>query len=219
MDVLSFSKEIAHSLKLASDHPENLIHDDLLCIPPFVGGGTIKLIIIGQDPTIRNEKSRGRIKVTLNLDKPNSLQNYVLDICRQLGMGLENVYATNLFKYFYTTPPAGTPEVLRQHLDPNLALLRQELALYPGVPVITLGEPVLQLLTDPTQKVRSYWDYNPLSGMSSGQFTLCEASQNKLARDFFPLPHQPSLRKRFYKENLQGYLGFISNQAITGIKN
>ena len=34
----------------------------------------IKLIFIGQDPTVRRKESRGKINVTLNLDKENSLK-------------------------------------------------------------------------------------------------------------------------------------------------
>jgi hypothetical protein len=51
-------------------------------------------------------------------------------------------------------------DVLYAHLEPNLELLKEELSQYKGIPIITLGEPVLQLLTHPKAKVHEYWDYN-----------------------------------------------------------
>jgi uracil-DNA glycosylase len=210
MDILEKAKQIRDDLKNSSDFELNTINNVLYPIEPFIGEGKIKLIIIGQDPTIRNEKSRANIKYTLNLDKSNSLQTYVIkSICEPLGIKLENVYATNVFKYFYTYPPADTPEVLQKHLEPNLNLLLDELEQYPNVPVITLGEPVLKLLCNPKAKVREYWDYNSKTGKSDLNFKLCQTADNKINRDFYPFPHQPSLRKVFYKNTIGEYVRFV----------
>ena len=35
----------------------------------FRGSGEIKLVILGQDPTVKNQKSLAKIKTVLNLDK------------------------------------------------------------------------------------------------------------------------------------------------------
>ena len=201
--------KIRNQLKSEHDCIENPIDDTLPIIPPFDGLGNIKLIVIGQDPTVKNNNSRSKISCTLNLDKNNSLKRYIEQICFGLGMDLENVYATNIFKYFYTVPPAKTMKVLYQHLEPNLQLLDAELANYKNAIIITLGEPVLKLLTDDKNKVRKYWDYDVKTGISNMKFSFVEAKENKLGRDFYPFPHQPSLRKDFYRNTLNDYLKFV----------
>jgi uracil-DNA glycosylase len=128
-------------------------------------------------------------------------------------ISLENVYATNLFKYFYTIPPAGTMKVLRNHLEPNLELLKQELSEYKNIPVITLGEPVLQLLTNEKAKVREYWGYDKNSGRTNGNFTFSSSKENNLDYVIFPFCHQPSLRKNFYKDTLMDYIKFMKNKT------
>ena len=201
--------KIRNSLKSNRDIKENQIDLTLNIIPPFVGSKIIKLIIIGQDPTVKNNNSRSKISCTLNLDKNNSLKRYIEHICSGIGISLENVYATNVFKYFYTVPPANTLNVLYQHLEPNLHLLTAELENYKDAIIITLGEPVLKLLTNDKNKVRKYWDYNSTTKISNGNFTFVKASENLLKRDFYPFPHQPSLRKEFYKNTLNEYQKFV----------
>ena len=62
----------------------------------------VKLIILGQDPTIQNPNSRAKVDVVLNLDKSNSLRTYISGITRDLGIDIDkNVYATNLLKCFF----------------------------------------------------------------------------------------------------------------------
>lgn len=212
MNIVEEASRIISELKASMDHKSNPIDETLPIIPEFIGKGTIKLIIIGQDPTIQNVASRRNISCTLNLDKSNSLTRYVERICREFGITLNNVYATNLFKYFYTVPPSGTPEVLQQHLKPNLELLKKELAPFNSVPVITLGEPVLRLLTGPAEKVRRFWDYNPETRETNGSFLFSLAKDNLLGRDFYPFPHQPSIRKKFYDNNFSGYSRIIKIQ-------
>ncbi|MBQ4548575.1 MAG: hypothetical protein IJA42_05240 [Bacteroidales bacterium] len=97
------------------DDPANPIDFDLSPVKPYIGDEEIKLIIIGQDPTIRNIQRRKYINTTLNLDKNGALKTYVENICRELDISVQNVYATNIFKYFYSIPPADTPNVLIKH--------------------------------------------------------------------------------------------------------
>lgn len=184
----------------------NKIDCSLAPIPPFRSDGPIRLVIVGQDPTVRNVAQRGKIRCTLNLDREHgALRKYVDRICLGLDLSLENVYATNLFKYFYTAPPSDTPEVLAAHLRPNLELLKTELSEFEECAIITLGEPVLRLLAGAKQKVRNYWDYKGCG------FHYIRAEENILNRRIFPLPHQPSMRKEFYKDKLQKYLRYMSS--------
>lgn len=205
--------KLRSKLKLEKDLINNPIDMMLDPLPPFKGSGEIKLIIIGQDPTIKNKDQRKKIRITLNLDKNGSLKSYISGICSSLGFGIDNVYATNVFKYFYKDPPAQTLDVLCCHLEPNLRLLRTELLTYPNLPIITLGEPVLQLLSRiPVDKVRRYWDY--ANGFSGHSFKKC--SDNNLGRPFYPLPHQPSCGRKFYSENLKQYLDFVRRDFTKG---
>ncbi len=205
--------KIRNKIKAELDSEENPIDMELDPVEPFKGSDDIKLIIIGQDPTIKNPLSRKHIKKALNLDKTfGSLRTYIEDvICAGLGLKLQNVYTTNIFKYFYTDPPARTSEILFEHLDMNLRLLRNELNIYPDVPVIALGEPVLQLLSeDNYDKVRRYWDYR--KGISGLNFRKCK--DNNLDRPFYPFPHQPSSVRKFYSETIDQYLNFVKKDFI-----
>jgi len=206
------AKKLRDKLAIENDFVKNPIDLELNVIPPFMGDSEIKLIVIGQDPTIGNVKSRKNISCTLNLGKNNSLKTYISSICERLGITLENVYATNLFKYFYTYPPADTQEVLQAHLEPNLEFLKQELNEYKGLPVITLGQPVLQLLCGKKALVRNYWGYEKKTGKTNGSFSYSIGSENKLNRDFYPFPHQPSIIKEFYKNTLDSYTQFMRNK-------
>lgn len=178
-------------------------------IKPYIGNDDIRLIIIGQDPTVKNINSRKKIETTLNLDKNNALTLYISNICKGLGLSLSNVYATNLFKYFYTYPPASTMDVLYKHLQPNLKLLRKELEAYPLCPIITLGEPLLKLLTNSSEKVRNYWDYHLNTGTTGHSFLYSKDTLNCLGRNFFPFPHQPSIRKKFYNDTFDSYIEYV----------
>lgn len=199
MDIIERVREIMQNLK---DFPENEIDINRRPIPPFKGNEEIRLIIIGQDPTVKNIKTRDKINTTLNLDKKGALKIYITDICNALGIGLENVYATNVFKYFYTIPPAKTINVLADHFQPNEELLIEELSLYPNIPIITLGEPVLKLLTDMKNKVRKYWGYDKVGFSYTSLY-------NHMA---FPFPHQQTKNKDFYKNHFDNYLSFVKKQ-------
>lgn len=185
-------------------------------IPPYCKAESIsdiKLIIIGQDPTIRNTKTRKNIKFTLNLDKQNSaIRRYLEFVCKELEIDLDSqVYATNLYKCFFHIPPADNPEILTKHLKPWLEFLNLELSIFKqNIPIITFGEPLIkQLITSKHKKVRYYWNYveNTTSNLD---FRNVSNSESKLNRSFFPFPHQPSFNRiRFYKKYILNYLNFM----------
>ena len=189
-------------LELPND-PANPIDFDLSPVKPYIGDEDIKLIIIGQDPTIRNIQRRKYINTTLNLDKNGALKTYVENICRELDISVQNVYATNIFKYFYSIPPADTPNVLIKHKTQNIELLRKEIECYKDSPIITLGEPVLRLLTNEGEKVRDYWNFQERG------YKYLSPDNNILRRYIFPFPHQPSMRKLLYKSNFKDYIKYM----------
>ena len=190
------------------DDPANPIDFDLSPVKPYIGDEEIKLIIIGQDPTIRNIQRRKYINTTLNLDKNGALKTYVENICRELDISVQNVYATNIFKYFYSIPPADTPNVLIKHKTQNIELLRKEIECYKDSPIITLGEPVLRLLTDEGEKVRDYWNFQERG------YKYLSPDNNILRRYIFPFPHQPSMRKHLYSSNFDNYIDYMKRVVL-----
>lgn len=206
MNIVAKTLKIRDSL---TDYEENHIDTDLAPVLPFIGNGRIKLVVIGQDPTITKVKERRKIKKTLKLDAPGPLKRYIESICTGLEITIENVYATNLFKYFYEKKPASTPKVLAAHLESNLALLKKKLSEYSDCIIITLGEPVLQLLTDKKHFVKDYWGYK------NGKFHYLEPDENKLKLRLYPFAHLPSInspRSSFYRDHLYMYILYVKNQ-------
>ncbi len=199
--------------------------DSTLPVPtPHRGQGAIKLIVLGQDPTVKRPESRKAISTALNLDKKGSVNAYLTRICAGLGIELtENVYATNLYKNFFVRPPTQISEidVFQAFLDAWPPLLQDELATWADIPVITLGEPLLAPLvgSNVSAKVRDYWGYTPQ--WQAGQvkpFAYIKAADNQLHRVTFPFPHQPSLRKLFYKARMDDYIAFVKSVAFAQTK-
>jgi len=182
----------------------------------------IRLIVIGQDPTVKNEASRETIKTVLNLDKTHgSLYKYISLICEGLGLDLgQHVYATNYAKNFFIRPPTQIVDcnVLHEFSQYWLPLLQEELSLFPSQAIVTLGEPLLRaLLIDPKKAfVSQYWGYTPNWVTTKTVFSFVSEDENRLGRRLFPFPHQPSLRKRFYSAKLQSYLLYMKNTMTQG---
>ncbi|MBI3732782.1 MAG: hypothetical protein HY259_04905 [Chloroflexi bacterium] len=184
----------------------------------YCGTGEVRLIILGQDPTVLSEKGRRKIRTVLNLDRGGSLKTYLAKLCSGLGIQLEeNVYATNLLKNFFVVQPTKIADksVLRRFAEAWLPVLATELAPYESVPVITLGEPVLALIINAGSSpfVKAYWDYRAHEEAGRpGHFSHLTASQNRLGRDIFPFPHQPSMRQPFYSATIDHYLDYVRDE-------
>lgn len=216
------AKEILDSL---ASHPK-LSHfiDYQLPIPKvYQGIDIIKLIILGQDPTIKNIKNRASVTTVLNLNKPRgSLYNYLSRICIKLDIDLENVYATNYLKNFFINSPTRITEInIFEEFAPYwLPLLREELAQFSQVPIITLGQPLLSAIVyeGTSSLVRDYWGYtlNWKSG-EKGTYRCLESDKNILKHVVFPFPHQPSIGKRFYIERFRKYIAFMKRQVNIGV--
>lgn len=193
--------------------------DQRFSIPqPYLGSEEIRLIILGQDPTVKKEADRGNINTCLNLDKRGSMVSYLSKVCIRLGLTLKaNVYGTNYIKNFFKHPPTKIKEIDVLAIASSYwhPLLQKELAAFPDAIIISLGEPLLSLLVlDPDKrKVRKYWGYRKgwkIDGPSL--FSFVEANESNIKRSFFPFPHQPSLRKEFYRGNLDAYIAFVASE-------
>jgi hypothetical protein len=208
--------------KLTSDPKLSRYVDKKRPIPKvFQGSGEIKLVFLGQDPTVKDIASRDKIKTVLNLDKSENLRNYLNRICTRLGLNLdENAYATNYFKNFFIKPPTQIKDIdIFKEFSPGwLHILVDELNHFPGVPIITLGEPLHQLLVNygVSPKVRDYWGYTPnWKQGETGELKMLKPEQNILNRLIFPFPHQPSLMKKIYKDRLERYIDFVKAECFS----
>jgi hypothetical protein len=222
-DSLDIQQEATKVLtQLKADQSLRGFVDATLPIPqPFLGTGDIRLILLGQDPTVKNPASRRRITTVLNLDKPGALKDYLSGICEALALSLDqHVYATNYLKNFFVKPPTQIDEInaFRLFGPMWLPLLREELAEFPQAPIIALGEPLLGALVlgHARRLVREYWGYTPRwkSG-ETGPFNYVAAENDRLGRTVFPFPHQPSIAKRFYAERLADYTAFVRQEALS----
>lgn len=187
---------------------------------PFRGVGEIRLVVLGQDPTIQNAKYRSYIRTTLLLDQPGHLKNYLQRICKGLGIELEsNVYATNLLKNFFITPPDQIrkkhPEFSQQISSYWIPLLREEISVFPNIPILTLGEPVINCLMKKKRwlLIRNYWGYEG-PGNYNEDFKMIMPEDNILERIIFPFPHIHGLQKRFYSTQMDKYIDYIKNRIM-----
>ena len=185
--------------------------------PPthFRGKGEIKLIILGQDPTVHDSDKRKNIKVTLLLNQPGSLRRYIEEICKGLDINLgKNIYATNLLKNFFTIPPdikrKEDPQFLQKAAEYWITLLKEEIEEFKNIPVLTLGEPVLNCLTKTHDEVliRYSWGFEE-PGQYGEKRGYINPPENVLNRIIFPFPHLPGLKHKIYKQQMDGYLKFI----------
>lgn len=216
-------KHILHIEKKLKTTKTLLLRDSILqndidfshdFIPPFSTAdriSKIKLVFIGQDPTVRRTESRRKINVTLNLDKENSLKTYLRKVCETLEIDLnQEVYATNLYKCFFKFPPADDQTILTRQFKIWMDFLINELNEFKNSIFITLGEPLInQLIHSNNRKVKYYWDY--IGQTKSGKNFKCnEPFENYLQKRIYPIAHQPTWnRNDFYKTYLSDFLDYI----------
>lgn len=196
--------------------------DSTLPIPkPFKGSGEIKLIVLGQDPTIPELLKRKSIKTVLNLDKKGGMCTYLAMVCNDLGIRLtENVYATNLYKNFFNYPPTQITEVdiFQTFITPWLPLLQKEIAQFEDLPVLTLGNPILAPLVKNkvSAKMAYYWGY--ILNWKVGRidpFRCLKAEDNRLDRTIFPFPHGRTRNHPFYVAQRSSYTLFMKSMVFS----
>ena len=202
-------KEVSVDEKICSDLCETNKHLPV----PFSNAKSVsdvKLIIIGQDPTVREKETRARIKTVLMLDESKHLKSYISLICSELGVSFDEIYATNLYKCFFNIPPQDDEKILTRHFRYWIELLIEEVNTFPDASVITLGQPVIkQLIHTGSKELKTYWDYIGNS-TSSRRYSSVPSENNFLQRTFYPLPHLPSYNQnKFYKNYFKDYCGFV----------
>ena len=138
------------------------------------------------------------------------LRTYLEKVCKGLDIRLdENIYATNLLKNFFTRPPdqinEEDPQFFQKAADHWIPLLREEIEEFKNVPVLPLGEPVLNCLVESSDwvSIRNYWRYEG-PGKYGKNFHYINPDDNVLGRFVFPSPHIPGLTHKFYRQQLDG---------------
>jgi len=206
--------------KLAISEISSYIDTSLTPPDPFRGRGKIRLIILGQDPTVQDPEYRKKIKVILLLNQPGGLRTYLANVCKSLDMNLdENIYATNLLKNFFTVPPDSLhktkPKFFQKVADYWIPLLREEIEEFENVPILPLGEPVLNCLTKSSDRIliRNYWGYEG-PAQYGWNFNYIKPTENVLSRVIFPFPHIPGLSHKIYRQQMNGYLAFMKEHIF-----
>lgn len=201
--------------KLRSSELKRYIDDTGLSAPlPFRGSGPIKLIILGQDPTVRSMKHRQEIKVTLLLDKPGRLPNYLRDVCGKLGLDFErNLYATNILKNFFIDRPDQLakkeyPGLIQQAFAYWRNFLLEELSEFKDLPVITLGEPVVNCLSVSPVLIRDFWGFQG-PACYDGEMKHILPNENILHSHIFPFPHIHGFGHKIYRNGLSRYTSYM----------
>lgn len=208
----------AYSLILSKPHLREYVDIRHEIPKVFRGTGKIKLIVIGQDPTIINKASRKNITWVLGLDKSGKMQRYIHRICEGLGLDpLKELYATNLFKNFFEEPPDHSSGILNKFFGPWFSVLKEEIAAYPGVPVVVLGDPVLNFIAGDGELkyVRNFWGYHEDWKKGANEpFKHLPPNENLLKANIYPFPRVSSIIKEFYFERFDNYISYIKSTFI-----
>ena len=211
------TEEITETLR-SSDLGKYIDRSGLVAPIPFRGEGEIKLIVLAQDPTVRKMRHRQELKVTLQLDKEHAegrLPKYLRDICGKLGLDLDqNLYATNIVKNFFTDRPDQIDRSIIQRAFPYWAeLLNQELGEFKDIPIITLGEPVINCFMPKPIKIKYYWGFQG-PRLYNGEMKHIVPTENTLQRHIFPFAHIHGLKYSLYNGNLTRYVSYMKEYVI-----
>jgi len=200
--------------------------DPSLPVPkPFVGTGDIRLVILGQDPTVDEMSTRQAITTVLMLDKKGSnLHQFITDICTSLHISLDkNAYATNVCKNFFTEPPknVAATDLIGLSWPKWRPLLVEELARFPKAAILTLGKPILRVLVrdSAVKDLKHYWGHVGDKAMARhGEYRLVEVQHSRLGRPFFPFPHITNIRAtELYRTHRDNYLSFVRKEIVGGM--
>jgi uracil-DNA glycosylase len=182
----------------------------------FIGSERTELIIIGQDPTTGSEGTHGPCNVVFCIDRNHNIKSFLeREICSPIGRSFDRqVYATNLIKCFLWEPPATAIRKDRSLVpllsEPWLPLLREEVDRFPGVPIVTLGDPALWMLCIRVGcELKEFWGHRGEGRTDHGEMSFVQSNESRLGRPFFPFPHIKTNLIPFYAENFKHYAEFM----------
>jgi uracil-DNA glycosylase len=130
---------------------EELNSSCVLNVPAYYKQGSgPKVMLIGQDPTIRNENVK--VECVLMLNKPtNQLYRWLLSMLGEDNYREATIYATNAIKCTLESVPnkkAGGDKILRDHFNNCKNYLTLEVKKFKPDLVIAFGEPCHKLITE-----------------------------------------------------------------------
>jgi len=181
--------------------------------PYFREGDELRLMLIGQDPTISRKPER--VQYVLMLDQPNgSLSRWLRE--EVLGEDIFKsctLYATNLVKCGFREPPPsrlGGLKFLRPYFDNCKDHLAEEISGFEPTLVLTLGEPAHKLFIT-TLDNRSDFSED-MKNAFTGKFV--KAKLRDVEFDYSPCLHIKTFRVAEtygdrlirFKRGLAGYL-------------
>ncbi len=185
---------------------------DLQVKPYLKNSNGVRVMLIGQDPTIH--KKNDRVKRVLMLDQPNSqLSRWLRNLFGEETFNSLIIYATNLIKCSFPEPPyttaKGTIKKLKPYFEKCNEYLRSELVNFRPELVLTLGEPAHKLFVSFLDNADDLID--SMQGAFTGRFA--KASKDGLEFDYSPCLHIRTFRVddvygdrvRRFKEGISAY--------------
>jgi uracil-DNA glycosylase len=181
--------------------------------PYFQPGGGMRLMLIGQDPTIR--KRPERVRKALMLDDPNTqLSRWLRNIFGVHRFDTLTVYATNLVKCTFAKPPSdsagGGLKFLKPYFQNCKEHLARELLAFKPEFVLTLGEPAHKLFVSTLDGHSSIPD--SMNAAFTGRFIKAEFCSFQF--DYTPCLHIQNFRVaesygdkvKTFKQGISAYL-------------
>ena len=180
--------------------------------PYYRGKSGLKILLIGQDPTI--VKKPERVKEVLMLDDANSqLSRWLKNIFGEKFDELD-IYATNLVKCFFSLPPSQMPgggyKFLQPFYDECKGYLVTEITKFCPAFVMTLGQTAHRLFIKSLDNPSSVPEF--MKDAFTGNFV--KVKLNSFEFDYTPCLHIKTFRVAetykdsvtAFKKNLLGYL-------------
>jgi len=179
----------------------------LRLVPAFFKEGSgLRLMLIGQDPTIRQEPDR--VKHALMLDDPNSQLSRWLrkEVFGESNLHSSTLYATNLVKCSFEKLPSAAPQgavgFLEPYFDNCKDHLLEEISKFRPTLVLTLGEPAHKLFITILDNRHDYAE--DMKDAFTGRFVRAELRGTEF--DYSPCLHITTFRlAETYGDSLKNF--------------
>lgn len=175
----------------------------------FRQGGEPRLMLIGQDPTIKRQPDR--VKHALMLDDPNSQLSRWLreEVFGRNSFNSLTLYATNLVKCGFRELPSrlGGLKFLQPYFENCRHHLAQEISRFQPTLVLTLGEPAHKSFITTLDNRNEFSE--DMKNAFTGKFV--EAKFRGTEFDYSPCLHIQTFRvAHTYGDRLKGFKGGLA---------
>lgn len=175
----------------------------------------LRVMLIGQDPNIRNQADK--VHTVLMLDRPNNpLARWIQDCIFGGEFDRPTIYATNLVKCRLDEAPSRTPSpegYLRPYFTVCKETLRLEIQRFRPQIVITFGQPAMRLFRECMHPK----DADAIPGTMRRAFTgtaYCKVSAFDVTFDYVPCVHMNTANrhKDVYGEPLRRFRDYLQSR-------